>query len=246
MDVTLTASRALGESRCRSGVKMNLAAAITVGWSQVQSLWAPFLVLMGLADRSNFVTLQLKCRLTNFYGIQLARGEMLICRGASGLTSGKTGYSEIPWLAGSTIAECISRGDRIDPWDDDSAVPSGTSVIHQPATFVPAGGRKTAVPGVASAVTPSPHLVSHQWRGSAEQTVYLGPQSLTTVAMPFWPLTALAALPCTAGLLLCARIYIARHRSAAIDPTKCSTCGYDLRASSDICPECGTRIPGTL
>jgi hypothetical protein len=49
-------------------------------------------------------------------------------------------------------------------------------------------------------------------------------------------LIALAALPLTRSLVRVIR----RPRS---DHPTCRSCGYDLRASKDRCPECGTPIP---
>jgi predicted RNA-binding Zn-ribbon protein involved in translation (DUF1610 family) len=33
--------------------------------------------------------------------------------------------------------------------------------------------------------------------------------------------------------------------AASLRPTECLRCGYDVRASHDVCPECGSEIPGT-
>ncbi len=54
-----------------------------------------------------------------------------------------------------------------------------------------------------------------------------------SVSIPFWLLFTLAAIP-TALLW---------HRDRrTVKPGCCLTCGYDLRASKKICPECGTGI----
>jgi hypothetical protein len=57
------------------------------------------------------------------------------------------------------------------------------------------------------------------------------------VCLPYWMLiSGTAVLPA-----VCARrLLIRRHRRRA---RLCLICGYDLRASNDRCPECGTPIP---
>jgi hypothetical protein len=61
--------------------------------------------------------------------------------------------------------------------------------------------------------------------------------ALTGFWIPFWfPLLLTALLPICRG----AAAWRARRRA----PGLCRTCGYDLRATPDRCPECGA-IPGT-
>lgn len=58
--------------------------------------------------------------------------------------------------------------------------------------------------------------------------------SISTLAVPHWFLALLLAiLPA---------IWLRRWRDR-IPPGHCLQCGYDLRASEERCPECGTEIP---
>jgi len=57
------------------------------------------------------------------------------------------------------------------------------------------------------------------------------------VNVPYWALIVITALP----VLALARREWNRRRVRA---GRCTACGYDLRASPDRCPECGTPVPG--
>lgn len=68
---------------------------------------------------------------------------------------------------------------------------------------------------------------------------YFGPSDWVTayeIWFPHWVLIPLLLLP---GLLWIAMIVRKRRRRLR---NACLTCGYDLRASKEICPECGTRF----
>lgn len=58
------------------------------------------------------------------------------------------------------------------------------------------------------------------------------------VVVPFWFLFMLTAAIPMIGLCLAARGWWKRR---AVLPGYCTNCGYDLRATPDRCPECGTE-----
>ena len=61
----------------------------------------------------------------------------------------------------------------------------------------------------------------------------IGQSSVDAIAVPFWPLVLLSAIP-SIMLLRRHRRYVRRVRL-----NLCTTCGYDLRESPQMCPECG-------
>ena len=68
----------------------------------------------------------------------------------------------------------------------------------------------------------------------------LGSVSRLLIQLPAVPTTeASGVLP----LVWYSAFIIRRHRRRAVVRGACARCGYDLRASPDQCPECGTRLP---
>jgi hypothetical protein len=55
--------------------------------------------------------------------------------------------------------------------------------------------------------------------------------------VPMWPIAAATAIP---PLLAFRRLVQSGRRANALKANRCPICGYDLRATSDRCPECGT------
>ena len=74
------------------------------------------------------------------------------------------------------------------------------------------------------------------YRGRVTHFVRLPPTTLWGVAVPHWGVAAVFAL-LPAWHVLRRRNELARRRRAA--DGCCVRCGYDLRATPNICPECG-------
>jgi len=61
--------------------------------------------------------------------------------------------------------------------------------------------------------------------------------------VPFWPFFLITSLPPTLWTVRFSRRRLRRRSRRRLG--LCPTCSYDLRASKDICPECGSPIPET-
>jgi hypothetical protein len=58
----------------------------------------------------------------------------------------------------------------------------------------------------------------------------------TSIAIPLWPFAILfSIIPLT-------RYMKGRRAKRAVSVGRCAVCGYDLRATPDRCPECGTAV----
>ena len=78
------------------------------------------------------------------------------------------------------------------------------------------------------------------YQGTARHFLLLPPTKLQGVSIPYWLLFSLAAAAPTLWLIRWRRAILARRRMGR---GLCGRCGYDLRASVDRCPECGTVVP---
>ncbi len=75
------------------------------------------------------------------------------------------------------------------------------------------------------------------WAGLSPGT---GPLGYAWLSVPHWLLmTIFALLPATRSARFTLSVVQRRHRHSR---SKCSNCGYDLRATPDRCPECGTAV----
>lgn len=83
---------------------------------------------------------------------------------------------------------------------------------------------------------------SFRWHFAGTEYIRYGPLSYdanewTVIRVPHWLVAFSAlALPVAALAILC------RRRMGFKGRGRCKQCGYDLRASPDRCPECGTLV----
>lgn len=66
-----------------------------------------------------------------------------------------------------------------------------------------------------------------------------GPGRADEIVVPIWTIIAISAI--LPGIWLLRQRMLRRRRMAG----RCATCGYDLRATPDRCPECGT-VPKSM
>ncbi|MFT3683796.1 MAG: hypothetical protein QM783_02530 [Phycisphaerales bacterium] len=78
---------------------------------------------------------------------------------------------------------------------------------------------------------------SFNWYGLATWDTYMDGQSGRMVMIPHWLALIVVLLP---GTLVLAVMGWRRIRRK---PGRCTSCGYDLRGVSGVCPECGTAQP---
>jgi len=83
-----------------------------------------------------------------------------------------------------------------------------------------------------------PRWISH----GDNQTIELGPVANWDVAVPGWVCITLSAILPVRWVWLFKR----RRREQKIAAGICLNCGYDLRATPDRCPECGTGSGGAV
>jgi len=94
------------------------------------------------------------------------------------------------------------------------------------------------------------HINRNRWRlddwfrfahGQTIDSAQLGGMTYTTIVVPHWLFMTLSA---AAALWFGRKVLVGSWR---LREGLCRTCGYDLRASLDRCPECGTpTTPATL
>jgi hypothetical protein len=84
-------------------------------------------------------------------------------------------------------------------------------------------------------IVPGRRIARYEYRSGT--TVWLADLRYGLLAVPYWLLLLAAAVPATLGIIR------GRRQRLRMTGGRCLVCGYDLRASRERCPECGTANP---
>jgi hypothetical protein len=128
-------------------------------------------------------------------------------------------------------------------WGDGARARAYSVEVKGPIVFRTAWGMRTAPPGSYAygvqslARSDGAGISYHRWNmtaGRNPQAPILGAFMELRVALT-WPLVIALSL-----VLLWVILVIQKRRAADRDGGRCRNCGYDLRATPERCPECGS------
>lgn len=108
-----------------------------------------------------------------------------------------------------------------------------------PAMITVAGPGPTSLPSAMIGALAQPSIpLTTKSQFLFYSTSQFGPSDITRVAiLPYWALLAAISIPALLPALMILQFLRRRQR---IREGCCLNCGYDLRATPDCCPECGT------
>ena len=147
-------------------------------------------------------------------------------------------YSNFRRISGSEILETYDGGSAESAWVKRHFFIPGHTKSHSflglsitRSLAPPAGEIATSTIGTRQIRTPPGTATSAQlgW--------LLGRYDYLEIGLPYWLLTTLMSIPPAWWLFRLVRAWRRRKHAAQ---GLCKTCGYDLRATPERCPECGT------